>query len=159
MKKLKLYLDTSVISHLNAPEVPEKEADTRRLWEDIRLGKYDMVLSELVYAEIDRCPDEQKRIFMRTALAEIPSDYVDVQEEAERIGALYVEVGGLPPKSMDDAMHIAVATVAGCDIILSWNFRHIVNLRAMTAVDAVNIKEGYRTIRILSPTMILSEEG
>jgi hypothetical protein len=50
-----------------------------------------------------------------------------------------------------------VATVSACDIILSWNFRHIVNLRAMTAVDAVNIKEGYKPIRILSPAMILEE--
>ncbi len=158
MKKLRLYLDTSVISHLDAPEVPEKEADTRRLWEDIKLGKYDVVMSELIYSEVDRCPQEPKRLMMRSELAEIESTYADQTDEADRLADLYVTVGGLPPKSADDAMHIAIATVAGCDVILSWNFRHIVNLRAMNAVDATNIKEGYKTLRILSPTMMLNEE-
>ncbi len=158
MKKLRLYLDTSVISHLDAPEVPEKEADTRRLWEDIKLGKYDVVMSELIYSEVDRCPQESKRLMMRSELAEIESTYADQTDEADRLADLYVTVGGLPPKSADDAMHIAIATVAGCDVILSWNFRHIVNLRAMNAVDATNIKEGYKTLRILSPTMMLNEE-
>lgn len=74
------------------------------------------------------------------------------------MAALYVEMGGLPPKSGDDAIHIAIATIAGCDAVLSWNFKHIVNLRALNAVDAVNIREGYRTLRILSPTMMLNEE-
>ncbi|MDR1581344.1 MAG: PIN domain-containing protein [Synergistaceae bacterium] len=158
MKKLRLYLDTSVISHMEAPEVPEKEADTRKLWEDIKSGKYDVTLSELTYAEVDRCPDASKHAFMRAALAEIPNIYVEQNKEAERLSALYVEVGGLSPKSKEDALHIAIATISGCDAILSWNFKHIVNLRAITAVDAVNLKEGYRLIRILSPSMMLVEE-
>jgi predicted nucleic acid-binding protein len=143
---------------MEAPEVPEKEADTRRLWEDIKSGKYDVTLSELTYAEVDRCPDESKHAFMRAALAEIPNTYVEQNKEAERLSALYVEVGGLPPKSKEDALHIAIATISGCDAVLSWNFKHIVNLRAMAAVDSVNMKEGYRLIRILSPSMMLVEE-
>jgi hypothetical protein len=55
-------------------------------------------------------------------------------------------------------MHIAIATVNKCDVILSWNFKHIVNFRAMTAVDAVNLREGYSLIRILSPSMMLEGE-
>jgi hypothetical protein len=54
-------------------------------------------------------------------------------------------------------MHIALATVYNCDIILSWNFRHIVNLRAITAVEAVNIQEGYRVLRIMAPSMLLEK--
>jgi hypothetical protein len=64
----------------------------------------------------------------------------------------------LPPKSYDDAAHIAIATVYRCDIVLSWNFRHIVNLRAIKAVEAVNIRESYNIVRIMSPTMMLNEE-
>jgi hypothetical protein len=94
---------------------------------------------------------------MQSALADMTVEYIGQNEEAERLSALYVEIGGLPPKSAKDATHIAVATVSMCDIVLSWNFRHIVNLRAMTAVEAVNIKEGYKPIRILSPAMILEE--
>jgi predicted nucleic acid-binding protein len=156
VKKLRIYLDTSVISHLDAPDVPDKEADTKQLWEDIRAGEYEVVLSWLTYAEINRCA-EPKRTFMQSVLAGVTNEYIEQNEEAERLGALYVEIGGLPPKSARDATHIAVATTSVCDIILSWNFRHIVNLRAITAVEAVNIKEGYKPVRILSPSMMLEE--
>jgi predicted nucleic acid-binding protein len=154
---LKIYLDTSVVSHLDAPDTPEKQRDTRKLWEDIKAGKFEVAMSELTFAEINRCP-EPKRSFMRSALAEIQFDYIDQTEEAERLSSLYFEVGGLPPKSKEDAMHIAIATANNCDACVSWNFKHIVNIRAMTAVDAVNTREGYRNIRILSPSMILEEE-
>ena len=122
------------------------------------VGKYDVFISELTYAEIDKCPDESKKLFMRSMLADIPIIYAERTEESERLSNLYVKIGGLPPKSLNDAMHIAVATENECDIILSWNFRHIVNLRAMKAVDAVNFLEGYKLIRILSPSMMLEEE-
>jgi predicted nucleic acid-binding protein len=157
VKRLKIYLDTSVISHLDAPDVPDKEADTKKLWENIHSDYYDIVLSNVVWYEIGRC-EEPKRFFMLDCVARIRNQYVKQNDEAERLSALYFEVGGLPPKSKDDAMHIAIATVCGCDAILSWNFKHIVNIRAMTAVDAVNLREGYRPIRILSPSMILEEE-
>jgi predicted nucleic acid-binding protein len=156
VKKPRIYLDTSVISHLDAPDVPEKEANTKRLWEDIKAGKYEVVISDLTLVEMRNSP-EPKRSFMREAVTQITSVHVERDDESQRLSGLYVEIGGLPPKSRDDAMHIAMATINSCDIILSWNFRHIVNLRAMTAVDAVNIKEGYKPIRILSPAMILEE--
>jgi predicted nucleic acid-binding protein len=157
VKKLKIYLDTSDISHLDALDVPDKEADTKRLWEEIMAGTYGVVISDLTAREIDGCP-EPKRTFIQSLMANISSEYVERSEEAKRLSGLYFEVGGLPPKSKDDAMHIAIATVSGCDAILSWNFKHIVNIRAMTAVDAVNLREGYHLIRILSPSMILEEE-
>jgi hypothetical protein len=95
---------------------------------------------------------------MRESIVKISSFYVDRDDESGRLSDLYVEMGGLPPKSRDDAMHIAVATIQSCDVIVSWNFRHIVNLRAMKAVEAVNTQEGYELIKILSPTMMLNEE-
>jgi hypothetical protein len=115
-------------------------------------------MSELTFAEIDSCP-EPKRTFMRGMIANINIAYVEQTEESERLAYLYFELGGLPPKSRNDAVHIAIATVHECDIILSWNFKHIVNLRAITAVESVNIKEGYRSIRILSPTMMNMEDN
>jgi predicted nucleic acid-binding protein len=156
MKRPRIYLDTSVISHLDAPDVPEKEADTQRLWEDIKAGKYEVVISDLTLVEMRNCP-EPKHSLMREAITQITSVHVERNNESQRLSDLYVEIGGLPPKSRDDATHIAMATINSCDIVLSWNFRHIVNLRAMTAVEAVNIKEGYKPIRILSPAMILEE--
>jgi hypothetical protein len=152
MKKLKIYLDTSVISHLSAPDVPEKMKDTIKLWKDVKNGVYDVVISE------NECCSEPKRSFMYSSLANV--EYIEVQhtKESERLANLYFKIGDLPLSSKDDANHIAIASVHSCNIITSWNFKHIVNLRAMTAVDVVNLKEGYAPLRILSPSMLLNGE-
>lgn len=78
--------------------------------------------------------------------------------EAKRLSFLHISQGALPPKSFDDAMHIVIATVAECNAILSWNFKHMVNMRASAAVEAVNILNGYRTVRIMPPQMMLDME-
>lgn len=157
MIKLKIYLDTSVISHLDAPDTPEKMNDTLKLWEDIKAAIYEVYISDLTIAELDRCA-EPKRTAMLSSLLDI--EYIEIQQDdrAKQLSQLYFEVGGLPPKSKEDAMHIAIASVNDCDIILSWNFKHIVNLRAMTAVEDVNMKKRYKNIRILSPSMLLDDE-
>jgi predicted nucleic acid-binding protein len=157
MPKLKLYLDTSVVSHLDAPDAPEKMADTIKLWEDIYAGIYEVCVSNVTIDEIDDCP-EPKRTFMFSKLAEIKYTHLEANNESTQLSKLYFSVGGLPPKSKEDAQHIAIATVNDCDIILSWNFKHIVNLRAMRAVEEVNRQRHYKTIHILSPTMMLDME-
>jgi predicted nucleic acid-binding protein len=157
MKKLKVYLDTSVISHLDAPDTPENMTDTLKLWEDVKALRYDVFISDLTIAELDDC-SEPKRTEMLSALLDIEYTRIVQDERAKQLSKLYFEVGGLPPKSKEDAAHIAIASANDCDVILSWNFKHIVNLRAMTAVEAVNIRERYRNIRILSPSMLLDEE-
>ena len=157
MKKLKIYLDTSVISDLYAPDMPEREADTKRLWDDIKAGKYDVVFSDLMLIEVNKCA-EPKRSFIQDCISNVHYEEAFTSAESRRLSSLYLERGGLPPKSRDDALHIAIATVSNCDILLSWNFRHIVNLRAMTAVEAVNIQECFRTPRILPPISLLEKE-
>jgi predicted nucleic acid-binding protein len=156
VKKLRVYLDTSVISHLDQQDAPERMADTVLIWEDFKSGVYDTVISDLALIEVNRCA-EPKRSFLRQRVAEIGYEEVVRNEETRRLSTLYFERGGLPPKSKEDALHIAIATVYRCDIILSWNFRHIVNLRAITAVEAVNIQEGYSVLRIMPPTMLLEK--
>lgn len=156
MQKLRLYLDTSVISHLDALDAPEKMDDTLQLWDDIHMGLYEVCISDLTIAEMEACP-EPKRSFMFSKLAEIEFINLARDDKARRLSELYFVLGGLPPKSKEDAQHIAIATVHDCDILLSWNFKHIVNLRAMTAVDKVNRQRHYKQIRILSPPMMLDK--
>ena len=117
MKKLKIYLDTSVISHLDAPDAPKEMADTLSLWEDIKAGMYTICISDLTMAEIDRC-SEPKRSKMLDSLLNIEHIELSQDERAEQLSSLYFEVGGLPSKSKNDAMHIAIASVNDCDIIL-----------------------------------------
>jgi hypothetical protein len=95
---------------------------------------------------------------MYEQLAEIDYSGIGSTEEAQALADLYTEIGGLPPKSRVDTLHLAIESVAGCQAILSWNFKHIVSLRAMNAVEAVNIREGYYPLKILSPTMLLESE-
>jgi predicted nucleic acid-binding protein len=166
MKKLKVYLDTSVISHLDAQDMPLHMKDTLKLWEDfiddkydiVIDDKYDIVISDLVMTEISHCP-EPKRTFLYSKLAKVKYEEVKQNITSEVLAKLYSKEGGLPPSSVNDAKHIAIATISSCNIIVSWNFNHIVNLRAMTAVDSVNLKEGYHLLRILSPSMLINQEG
>lgn len=156
MKKLKIYLDTSVISYLDQQDAPERMAETQELWEKIKAGEYNIAISDLTFDEVGRCA-EPKRSLLMQRVAEIHFEEIARDDESRRLSDLYFERGGLPPKSKEDALHIAIATANNCDVILSWNFKHIVNLRAIRAVEAVNIQEGYRIIRIMPPTMLLEE--
>ena len=124
MVKTKIYLDTNVPSCLDATDTPERMTCTQRLWESIERGKYSVHLSRATIGEIHKCP-EPKHSFILVALAGIkfPLCYAG-DDVAEELATLYVAKGGLPPRPKIDAVHIANATLAKCDIITYWNFRH-----------------------------------
>ena len=154
-RKDKIYLDTSVMSHLSHEDVPGKMADTLSFWEDVEAGMYDVVISEATLAELRRC-DEPKRSALLDAVKAIGHTFLPRSEEAEALAAAYVREGVLTIRHKVDALHIALAVVSGCDIIVSWNFKHMVRMRTIQSVRAVNAKEGWhKTIDIVSPTMML----
>ena len=70
-----------------------------------------------------------------------------------------VDMGILRPKSYDDSQHIAAAVVNGCDCIISWNFKHIVNIKTIRGVRAITELEGYKRIDIINPSALLESEG
>ncbi|MDR2546093.1 MAG: type II toxin-antitoxin system VapC family toxin [Lachnospiraceae bacterium] len=156
-RKLRVYLDTSVISHLDATDTPDKMLDTTYLWDEIKAGKFEVCVSGLTMIEIERCP-EPKRTTLLEYLSDIKFVEIHQNEEALTLSAMYFDSGGLPPKSKDDALHIAIASVNDCDVVVSWNFKHIVNLRAIEAVEKTNFAMRYKNIRILSPSMLLEKE-
>lgn len=157
MKRLKIYLDTSVISHLDAPDVPEKEADTRRLWNDIKAGRYKAVLSNVVFDELNRS-GEPKRSFMLREIAEVDYGYVYLDARGVEIASRFVDLGVLRQKSFDDCQHIAAAIIGECEAIVSWNFKHIVNRKTMLGVKAITALEGYDDLLIYSPTVLIGGE-
>lgn len=154
MKRLKVYIETSIISHLDAPDRPDWMKETLALWSELKAGKYEIVVGAPVIAELEKC-HEPKRTFMFGELAKIKYELAVGTDEAKRVAGKYISLGGLPKKSGTDAMHIALATLANCDVVVSWNFSHIVNIKAMTAVDTVNMYERLKPIRIVSPTVLL----
>jgi len=154
MKKLKIYLDTSVISHLDHPDAPDKMADTHRLWAAIRRGEFEAVISETAMRELGQCESEKYAKLMQY-LAEIPYSLVASDAAIVEIAEKFIDFGILRQKSLDDCRHIASAIISGCDVIVSWNFKHIVNHKTMNGVKAVTAMAGYRDLMIYTPTILI----
>lgn len=153
-EKLKVYLDTSVISHLAQEDVPEKMLNTLKLWEIFKREKYDLYLSTVTLQEIEDCP-EPKRSILYQYMSEIKYTIIDIKQMVSDIAKQLVEMRILPPKSYDDCQHIAAAVEASCDCIVSWNFKHIVNIRTIRGVRAITNLKGYKPIEILNPSVLL----
>jgi len=85
-------------------------------------------------------------------------ELVALNEEVKNLAEEYVKAGVLGESSLDDATHVAAATVAGADLILSWNFRHIVNFQRICGFNSVNTRMGYRSMVILSPREVLDDD-
>ena len=158
MRKLKIYLDTSVVSHLMQEDVPEKMADTRQLWEMFKAGKYDVYLSTVTLREIQRCP-EPKKTQLIGYLNEIRFTILDITEDITAVANKMIEMGILTQKSFDDCQHIGAAVINECDCIISWNFKHIVNVKTIRGVRAITNLEGYKMIEIWNPSVLLESEG
>lgn len=156
-EKLKIYLDTSVISYLAQDDVPEKMASTRNLWEKFKAEKYDLYLSTVTLQELDDCP-EPKRSILYYYLSEIKYTIIDIKKMVSDIAKQLIDMKILPSKSYDDCQHIAAAVEVGCDCIVSWNFKHIVNIKTIRGVRAITNLKGYKPIEILNPSVLLESE-
>ena len=157
MRKLKLYLDTSTISHLFADDAPEKMQDTNRLWEMLMNDEYEVYISDVVINEIRRCA-EQKREQMLEKMRQIDFQVLSETDEITELAAEYIKGGVLKEKSLDDCLHIAYAVINHCDVIVSWNFKHLVNFKTINKVKVVNTMHRYKEINIMTPTMLIEEE-
>ena len=156
MRKLKLYLDTSVVSHLEQQDAPERMSDTRRFWERIKTGEYNVFLSNITIGEIIDCP-EPKRSLLREHLSHIKYTLIDFDgdNEINDMAQQIIDSGILTRKSYDDCLHIAGAVVRGCDVIVSWNFKHMVNYKTINGIKVLSYSNGYKIIEIFTPTIML----
>lgn len=155
MRKLKLYFDTSVISYLQAPDTPEKMTETLELWEILATrSDVEIVISELTLRELNRC-QQPKLNFLLEKLNEFDYLLLDVSENDMNLANHYLGNAVLTDKSIDDLLHIAIATLNDCRYILSWNFKHFVNPKTINAVWAINKMKNLPEINIVSPSMML----
>jgi len=154
MRKQKIYLDTSVISHLHQLDVPDKMNDTLVLWEDIKQGLYTVYISEVTLGEIAE-NDERKRDILLSYLAEIEYTLVPVDDEVRIYADNVVKEDILTQKRYDDCLHIGCAVVNQCHMILSWNFKHMVRVKTLNGVRSINAMLGYHGIDIFSPNMMI----
>jgi predicted nucleic acid-binding protein len=159
MKKLRIYLDTSVINFLFADDSPDFQKATAEFFEKYA-SDYELFISEIVPLEIERTPDVVHRQKLLGALHRYPITMLtsESRTEVERLAKVYVSHSIMPAAKFEDALHVAYATVHEMDILLSWNFKHLANVRRERLISAVNQAEGYwHLMRLLSPLEVEDE--
>ena len=154
MRKLKLYLDTSVISHLDAPDRPDRMEDTFKLWEMLQSGVYNVILSSVDFMELAKCSEEKRAVFA-DFLTRIQYRYVDITDEMLKTAEHFISMKILTRKSFVDCQHIAAAIHSGCDLVVSWNFQHMVNIRVIKGAKIITTIEGHKDVLICSPNMLI----
>jgi predicted nucleic acid-binding protein len=146
------YADTSVYRGLHDPEFSDA---SRTFFEHVRAGRFDLVTSAVVAEELSAAPDavrdDFEAILPHTEIVEITPESLDLQEA-------YLDAGILMPQWEDDALHMALATAGNCELVVSWNFTHIVHFQKIPQYNAVNQLHGYDTLAIHSPPEVISDD-
>ncbi len=151
---MRIYVDTSVFGGCLEPEF---ELASRRLFARFRTGEDILVISDTIAAELDRAPQP-----VQDVLADVPVAFVErwpLTAAAEALADRYLQEGVIPARMRFDAQHIAIATMAAVDVLVSWNFKHIVNLQRIRGYNMVNTSLGYRPVEIRTPQEVGADEG
>lgn len=149
----RFYFDTSVFGGVYDVEFDEASI---QLFEKVRLGQVICVYSDLTEGEVFSAPE-----YVRNFFRELPKEnleVVKVTDEAINLARAYIEENVVGKTSYDDCVHIALATIHKVDILVSWNFKHIVNIYRIRGYNSVNIRSGYPTLEIRSPKDIINYE-
>ncbi|MBM3473381.1 MAG: type II toxin-antitoxin system VapC family toxin [Armatimonadetes bacterium] len=149
---MRLYADTSVFGGILDDEFAEH---SRRLLDQVVGGRFLLVTSVVVQDEALNAPRPVRRV-LRTLLEQ--AEVVDLSDEAAALRDAYLAAGIVGERRETDALHVALATVAGCDALVSWNFRHIVHINKARRYNEVNAQRGYPSITICSPPEVVRYE-
>lgn len=153
MKLQRVYIDTSVIGGCFDSEF---EQWSNQLMLDFELGRLKPVVSDVVAAEVyegfERIQEQyQKLLTWNTEVLSVTSEVIDLADA-------YQKQGILTSKYYEDGLHIALATIAEVDVLVSWNFKHIVQFFKIRQFNAMNLSLGYKTIQIFSPREVSTNE-
>lgn len=147
---MKSYIDTSVFGGYFDVEF---EISTKQFFAEIEKGYKTPFVSNLTVDELQNAPQKVKDLFNKVF---DKLKIVQVNKEILELANAYIKEKALSVKSIDDAIHIATTTVFNIGLIVSWNFKHIVNLNRIRIFNAVNIKLGYPIIEIRTPKEVLN---
>lgn len=151
--KQRFYIDTSVFGGFYDVEF---ERETTLLFEKVRLGQIICVYSNITESELSRAPSRVRELF-----EDLDDDFkekIQVTPDAFKLAQTYIHEKVVGETSMDDCIHIATATIGKVDLLVSWNFKHIVNVYRIRGYNSVNLKLGYQTLNIHSPKEIVGYE-
>ncbi len=134
----------------------EFEDASRQLLDMFKTGVAILVLSDLTLLELQGAPAS-----VQAVLEEVPEahrEYVELTEEATGLAQRYIDAGVIGAAKRVDAQHIAIATISRVEVLVSWNFRHIVNLQRIRGYNAVNLRDGYPLLEIRTPQEVIRYE-
>jgi len=158
MRRLRLYLETSVWNFYFADDAPEKRDVTKEFFGNIKQGKYEIFISQTVLNEIDKA-DEPKKNQLMQLIKEHQPQGLDITSEVTDLSKEYISQRIIPEAKVEDALHVATSTVYEMDALISWNNRHLANLYKMEKINSVNLKEGYtKHLEIITPMEVISDE-
>ena len=153
MKPLRVYVGTSVFGGCFDAEFAE---ESTRFFDLVRDGRVVVLVSQVVVDELSEAPPHVRALFRSlveesVVPVELTSDIIELRDG-------YVAAGIVSRRFVDDATHVAAATLARADAIVSWNFRHIVRVDKMRAYNQVNLQAGFGLLSIVSPQEVRFDE-
>jgi len=149
--KMRVYLDTSVISALFDERNPERKSLTESFFKEIE--RFEAHISEITIAEVKRVPDLELQSKMRRTMSQF--SILSLTNDVEWVAKEYIRYGAIPEGYPEDAYHIAIAVINEMDYLLSWNFKHIVRRKTRDIVRMVNTLNRLRHIEIMTPAELL----
>ena len=152
--KQRLYLDTSVVGGYYDSEFKEY---TRPLFAKIRSGEILVLFSDLLEKELQDAPQKVKELIKKLPAQYV--EYVNISDESIALARRYIAENVVGKSSFEDCLHVALATLHRADIIVSWNFKHIVNIKKIRGYNSVNLKYGYPQIDIRTPRELIDYEN
>lgn len=154
----RLYIDTSILGAVVDPGPEDRVAATRRLLGEVAAGRWEGFISTVVLGEIEDAAESIRRK-IADELARAPMIVLEETVESIELARRYVTAGAMPSNAENDARHIAIATVNDVRIVVSWNFRHMVNIERKRRINSVNLGEGLSLLDIVSPWEVRGEES
>ncbi len=151
-KAIRVYADTSVYGGVFDRAFA---IASQQFFDLVEAGRFELITSALVEEEISVAPERIRRFYRAT---EAVSLIAEIQAGALRLAEAYITEGIVGPKSLTDARHVALATVSHCQLIVSWNFKHIVQFERIERYNEVNVASGYGAIGIFSPLEVINDE-
>jgi len=162
LKKLKIYLDTSVINFLFADDAQELQKITKEFFDKfVNIGIYEFYISDIVINEINATKEINKRNLLLNILENnyIQKLIIPSHEQIMKLAKLYISNKVFSENSLDDALHVAACVLNDIDILLSWNFKHLANIERERKINEVNVINNYpENLRILTPMEVINYE-
>ena len=119
-------------------------------------GKFNTHISSVVVEEIERTKDEVKRDKLLNVITQYDLTIIQLTDTTKELAKKYINEKIIPVKKLEDARHLAIATINNIDVLVGWNFKHLANVNKERQVIAVNIKEGYNyPLRLTTPLKVM----